>query len=252
MKARPALLRNWRRRLAAALLLTAALAGCSTLPDLRADAGVAEALAMRERFAALARAGATVWPLDPARSNIRIYVFRAGAAARVGHNHVLTAPRFAGFLAWPADGNAASAQFELDFALADLLIDPPGSRDGLGRAFASTVPPEAIAAARANMLGEDNLQAARYPRLRVRSLQVTGEAPKLMARVAVELHGQTREQWVALNVTGLPAASWRADGRLVLRQSDFGVRPFSVLGGLIAVQDEVMIEFDLAGSAGAP
>jgi hypothetical protein len=31
----------------------------------------------------------------------------------------------------------------------------------------------------------------------------------------------------------------------VLRQSDFGIRPFSVMNGLLAVQDELRLEFTL-------
>jgi hypothetical protein len=32
---------------------------------------------------------------------------------------------------------------------------------------------------------------------------------------------------------------------MVLRQSDFGIKPYTVLGGLLAVDDEVVIEFHL-------
>jgi hypothetical protein len=39
-----------------------------------------------------------------------------------------------------------------------------------------------------------------------------------------------------------------ANGSFVLRQSDFGIQPYSVLGGLLAVQNEVVIEFMLVGS----
>jgi hypothetical protein len=42
----------------------------------------------------------------------------------------------------------------------------------------------------------------------------------------------------------------RASGEFVLRQSDFGMTPFSVLGGLMAVQDMVGITFDLVGRPG--
>lgn len=33
----------------------------------------------------------------------------------------------------------------------------------------------------------------------------------------------------------------------MLRQSDFGIASFSVLGGLLTIQDEVVIEFVLKG-----
>jgi polyisoprenoid-binding protein YceI len=53
--------------------------------------------------------------------------------------------------------------------------------------------------------------------------------------------------WVPLSVEGLPDRL-SVTGSLVLRQTDFGVQPYSVLGGMLAVQDEVIIEFKLLGS----
>ena len=41
----------------------------------------------------------------------------------------------------------------------------------------------------------------------------------------------------------------RVRGRFALRQTDFGLAPLSVLGGLLAVQDEVAIDFDLRAEA---
>ena len=43
------------------------------------------------------------------------------------------------------------------------------------------------------------------------------------------------------------AAGIRAEYRRVLLQSDFGVKPLSVLGGLLSVQDAVIVEFKLSG-----
>jgi polyisoprenoid-binding protein YceI len=96
------------------------------------------------------------------------------------------------------------------------------------------------------MLGEDNMQADRFPFVRIHSLQITGEAPKFAAKVQVEMHGQTREMWVPLSVEGLPNRI-SVTGSFVLKQTDFGAQPYSVLGGLLAVQDEVPIEFKLIG-----
>ena len=98
---------------------------------------------------------------------------------------------------------------------------------------------------RDHMLGEDNLEADKYPYVRVRSLAIAGESPRFAARIEVELHGQKREQWVPLQVEGLPGAL-TVKGAFVLRQTDFGAKPYDVLG-LIAVKDEVTIEFSLVG-----
>jgi polyisoprenoid-binding protein YceI len=96
------------------------------------------------------------------------------------------------------------------------------------------------------MLGENNLQADRFPFVRIHSVQIAGEIPKIAAKVQIELHGQQREMWLPLSIAGLPG-QLSASGSLVLRQSDFGIQPYSVLGGFLAVQDELVIEFSLVG-----
>ncbi len=211
-------------------------------PALAADAAPAD---LNVIYAGLATAGGKVFKLDPKLSSVRIYAFRAGRAAKVGHNHVLSAPQFTGFFHLPASGTA-DARFDLEFRLDQLEIDNPEYRATLGRAFASVLSAEAIEGTRDHMLGADNLQADRFPLVRVHSLAIAGEAPKFAARVQVEMHGQKREIWVPLDVQGLPDRL-AVSGSFVLRQTDFGAQPYSVLGGLIAVQDEVVIEFKLAG-----
>jgi hypothetical protein len=197
------------------------------------------------QYAQLPAAEGRVLRLRPEASQIRIHAFRAGRYAHLGHNHVLSAPAFEGFVYWPDKGLEA-ARFDLVFRLDELVFDLPEHRASLGPAFASPISEAAIAATRAHMLGPDNLQAERFPLVRLHSLEITGEAPKFATRLAVELHGQTRELRVPLTVTGLPQ-QLSASGALVLRQSDFGVRPYSVMGGLLAVQDDLVLEFTLVG-----
>jgi hypothetical protein len=197
------------------------------------------------QYAPLAAQGGRVMHLHPDASQIRIQVFRAGRAVHLGHNHVISAPQFEGFFYWPAQ-NLEAARFDLVFRLDQLVFDLPSQRAALGPAFAAVLSEAAIAATREHMLGPDNMQADRYPLVRIHSLEITGEAPKFAARVAIALHGKTREMHIPLSVTGLPQRV-NASGSLVLRQSDFGVQPYSVMGGLLAVQDDVLLEFSLVG-----
>ena len=194
-------------------------------------------------YSELGKIGGKVFTLNPKLSTVKIYAFRAGTAAKLGHNHVLSSPQFSGFVYLPRDG-ASGAHFDLEFRLDQLEIDNPENRANLGSAFSSTPTPGSIKRTRDHMLGEDNLQADQFPFVRIHAIRIAGEAPKLAAEVQVELHGQQREMWVPLSVEGLPDRIL-VTGSLVLRQSEFGVHPYSVLGGFLAVQDEVVIEFSL-------
>lgn len=188
------------------------------------------------------------YTVDAAQSSVRVHVFRAGRAANLGHNHVLSVPSVAGLLLLPVAGKAEGARVELSFRLADLVLDAPVLRAALGPAWASAISAEAIAATRANMLGEGNLQAERFPEVHLRSTRISGEFPKLVAELEIELHGQRQKQWLALQADW-SAGRIKASGALVVRQSDFGIAPFSVMGGLLAVRDELLIEFEVVATS---
>ncbi len=230
------------RALLRAVLLAVFLAGCAA-PKAPLNDGVSTP-APEDAIAAVdAETGGLRFAVDAAHSQVRILAFRAGSAARLGHNHVLTVPRLEGRL-WTPEQGLAGAQFALAFRLDELLLDPPEQRAALGGGWATVLTPEALAATREHMLGPDNLQAESFPWVRLRSLQIQGEAPHLAAELEIELHGQRRRQWVALEAQP-SEGGWAVRGSLVVRQSDHGVRPYSVLGGLLAVQDELVIDFDL-------
>lgn len=235
----------------ALLAVSLLLAGCAGAPATpTGPAQPAHTSELAATYAALQATGGGTWALNPARSDVRIYAFRAGRAAAMGHNHVLTAPEFVGYFHRGTQAMGAML-FDLQFRLDQLILDDARLRATLGQGFASEMSDDAIASTRKNMLGTNGLQAQQFPWVRIRSLQIVGEAPKFAAQVAVELHGQTRAMWVALTTTGWPERL-QVTGSLVLRQTDFGLQPFSVLGGLLAVEDAVVVDFALEGSRWSP
>ena len=222
--------------------------GCAHTPSASGEKSIGQTSqldSLRGVYAELEKSGGKVFTLDPKLSAVRIYAFRAGTAAMLGHNHVLSSPQFSGFVYLPGEGVSA-ARFDLEFRLDQLEIDRPENRANMGNAFSSVPSPGSIKRTRDHMLGENNLQADRFPFVRIHSVRIAGEVPKLAAKVQLELHGQQREMWLPLSVAGLPDRL-SASGSLVLRQSDFGIQPYSVLGGFLAVQDELVIEFTLVG-----
>lgn len=234
-----------------AVLLVAGLTHCSLTPpghSSAAGAGTeprASVAAFAQDWQAKKAQGGQLFAIDPARSKVRIYAFRAGAAARLGHNHVLSAPEFDGYYYQPSDPKARG-EFALRFELAKLEIDNPDYRRLLGPAFQSKLSREAIEGTRDHMLGESNFQADRFPLIWVRSVSIAGEAPKYIAEVALEIHGTTRQLRLPLTAT-VSGDVLQVAGAFAFRQTDFGVQPYSVLGGMLAVQDEVAVEFELTG-----
>ncbi|MDP1696647.1 MAG: YceI family protein [Xanthomonadaceae bacterium] len=241
--------RHWRcARLLLALpvLLTA----CQTPAPRTLDRTTPEAVAapsdevLRAEYASLARHGGQTYVIDAARSRLLIYAYRGGAAARLGHNHVLRATQIDGFVHVPASAAVAGARFDLSVPLQRLLIDEPELRATTGEAFAGERSAADIAGTQHNMLGPDNLDAARFPDVRVHSTAVSGDWPALVADIGITLHGVSRAMTVPLLVHR-DGSELRVTGTLALRQSDFGITPYSALLGLLAVQDAVTIRFEL-------
>ena len=163
----------------------------------------------------------------------------------MGHNHVLSTRNFTGFVFLPSKGSS-NARFDLSFRLDQLEIDNGDDRSTLGEAFEASLTPDAIKRTRDHMLGEDNLQASEFPFVRIHSLHVAGEIPKLAVEILIELHGQQKNLLIPL-IVDIKPDQILAKGSFVLRQSDFGIKPYSVLSGFLAVQNEVVIEFSLVG-----
>ena len=173
-----------------------------------------------------------MYRVDPGRSLVVIEVYRAGSLARVGHDHIIASHNVVGYAA-PDDGRA-----DLYLRLDELVVDEEELR---AQAKLETHPSdEDIAGTRRNMLAE--LEVDRYPfaLVRISGSATRGDAP---LEAAVSLHGVTRlaELPVTLASSG---GEFSASGRIKLRQTDFGIKPLSILGGALQVQDE----FDLAFS----
>lgn len=178
--------------------------------------------------------------IDTRATLLTITVRRGGALARLGHDHVVASRTVTGWVA--PDLKQADFQFRLDA----MSVDESALRASAG--LDTTPSAEAIAGTRHNMLVRV-LDAERYPDVRVQAtLQVGGKA----VDAAITLHGVTRQ--VVVPVTLAQAADGsglRASGAFVLKQSDFGIVPFAILGGAMAVQDPMELAFDIVASSKA-
>src|SRR5689334_11590672 len=71
------------------------------------SAATGDSADLRAIYSDIGREGGKIFTLAPQESVVRIYAFRAGRAARLGHNHVLSAPQFTGFFYLPPSGAAS-------------------------------------------------------------------------------------------------------------------------------------------------
>ena len=219
-----------RFRLHAVVFAAVLAASCAELQ--RVEAPVAPPAEFPEAYYQnAARAGKPVYRVDPAQSLVVVEVRRGGSLARLGHDHVVASHEVTGYVA-PGEGRA-----DLFIALARLAVDEPGLRKEAGF---DTQPTESdIEGTRSNMLGHV-LEADKYP---YAVIAVTGaDAKAKTLDVALTLHGQTRSFQVPAEVEADDRAI-AVSGKLAFNQSDFGITPYALLGGAIAVKDGLALRF---------
>src|SRR5438094_8956870 len=218
----------------AAVFLSTLLAGCAPLLRVPAPARAAPPADFPEAYyrEALAQ-GKPVFRVDPAESLVVIEVRRAGSLARLGHDHVVASHELGGYVA-PDEGRA-----DLYVALARMAVDEAALRAGAGF---DTQPTESdIEGTRANMLAKV-LEADKFPFALISVAGANAKEKKTTLAVAITLHGYMRTLQVPAEIEA-DAEKMNVTGRLSFEQTDFGITPYSLLGGAIAVQNRVDLRF---------
>jgi hypothetical protein len=221
------------------LLLAYLLTGCS--PPL-APPATSEALNSPADFPVqyyrhLETTGAKILHVDQTRSFITILVKRGGTLARLGHDHVVASHHVQGYV----DLNNGLADFYIP--LDRLTVDEPDLRLAAGLDTQPTA--GAIEGTRRNML-DKVLETGRYPHVQVHVAYANNDRTKL--NVTIMLHGKVKtfELPAALETQ---AQGIKMSGNIEFNQTDFGMTPFSVLGGAIQVLDGLALHFEIVANS---
>jgi hypothetical protein len=220
------------RRLAALASLAALLAGCAEL--FRVEAPLAPPPDFPEaQYQQALKQGKPVYRVDPRESLVAIEVRRGGSLSRLGHDHVVASHDVTGYIA-PGEGRA-----DMYIALARLAVDEPALRKEAGF---DTQPSESdIEGTRSNMLGHV-LDAEKFPYAVIAVRDADAKQKKSTLTVSITLHGRTREFKVPAEIEA-DDKSIGVSGRLEFNQTDFGITPYALLGGAIAVKDGLALRF---------
>ena len=191
---------------------------------------------------AAAPAAELVYDVDAARSSVVIHVGRSGVFSFAGHTHNVAAPGVRGRVV-AVDGDVARSSVRLSFESGRLTVLERGEPAGDA--------PKVQAA----MLGPKVLDAARHPEITFESTGVaaTPAGPgtfQLTVRGSLTLRGVTRAVALPLAVE-LGANELKATGRMVIRQTDYGIEPVSV-AGVVKVKNELVIEYTIVATPARP
>jgi hypothetical protein len=192
---------------------------------------------------------------------LTILVFRAGALASAGHNHVIASRTLGGTIYLTQD--SAGVSFEVHLPVDSLTVDDAALRAEQDSAdFPPDVPQSAKEGTRQNMLGSALLNAAAFPEIVLRALPASAPASPaapadsaplpqsgvLRSRVQAEVRGQPHTLLVPVHYER-SGRTITASGDFTLRQSELGLTPFSAMLGALQVRDEMRVRFRIVAHA---
>jgi hypothetical protein len=225
-------------RLLLAGLVLLGLGACQTSPPRQAP----QPVAAPTTEAGVVPANARRYPVVPSESLLQILVYRGGAMARLGHNHVIASHQLTGVVYVTDD--PFGTRFDISFPVGELTVDEPALRAAAGPDFSASVPESARTGTRNNLLSEALLDAAQHPEVRLRATDVRAAGDTYDVGVEVTLRGATHRLRVPVTVKRQDGAIL-ATGEFPLKQSELGLKPFTVAMGALVVVDEMRVRFDL-------
>lgn len=175
-------------------------------------------------------------------SLLQILVYRGGAMARLGHNHVIASHHVTGTVFVSED--PIRTRFDLQIPVNDLAIDEPAMREQAGADFPPGVPQSARDGTRRNLLSPALLDGANYPTIRLRGTDVVSAGEGFDVGVEITIKDQVRNVRVPVALERKDGAL-KATGEFPLKQSELGFKPFSVAMGSLVVLDDMRIRFEV-------
>jgi len=171
-----------------------------------------------------------MWTITPADGGLLLHTGVAGRAARMGHRLTIAMTNWRATVRW-ADSRPGSAELTVETDSLEVLRGDGGVR-GLSGAERALV--------RSNAL--KSLSASRFPQIRYHAEDIEKTEDGYRLTGALQIRGASRDHVIEMRTEDL-GDSWRMSLESTIRQSDYGIKPYSLLMGSVQVADEVSLTF---------
>jgi polyisoprenoid-binding protein YceI len=162
--------------------------------------------------------------IDTQRSTITIHVGKSGLLLAAAHDHTINAPISSGTI---RESTAPHIEFSIETG--KMTVKPDARIDAEDQATIQT------------HMEEMTLETKKFPEITFRSSRIERIADgQWKADGDLSLHGVTKPVSLTVKQTG---DSWTT--HTVLKQTDFGIKPISIGGGMVKVKNEVEIDFQI-------
>jgi polyisoprenoid-binding protein YceI len=173
---------------------------------------------------------ADVWRFDGSEGQLLVHTGVTGRAAKMGHRLTIAMDTWRATVKW-TDGEPADV--ELTVAVDSLQVVR-----GEGGVTPLSGPEKALARSNAlKVLGAD-----RFPEIRFQASGIEKTSDGYRLTGSLKIHGVTRARVFDLHVDDR-VDMWRLSCQDDVRQTEFGVKPYSMLMGSMKVVDAVSVSF---------
>ena len=176
--------------------------------------------------------------LMPAESTFTVQAFAEGLFSAFGHDPVIVIRDFRGEVQFvPVTFEAAALKMTINSKTLALSAD---AKDKDRTEIETT-------------MRDQVLEVEKYPEIvfsstNISATRLTGGRSRVRIIGDVSLHGVTQKNvWINSEAT-VEEEKLRARGEFSLKQADFGIKPFSAVGGTIKLKNELKFSFDIQGS----
>ena len=168
-------------------------------------------------------------------TSVTVQVGKGGLFSFAGHEHEVVAPATEGRIALDR-GDITKSTVRLVFDATAMKVTGKGE------------PAEDVPEVQRVMMSDRVLDPQRYPTITFESRMIS-RASASSIRIAgdLTLHGTTKRVDVPVELR-LEADRLTAQGKVNIRQSDFGIRPVTAAGGSVRVKDDVTVTFAISAS----
>jgi polyisoprenoid-binding protein YceI len=188
-----------------------------------------------------AAAEPTTYQVDPAESEVVVFLYKAGLAARMAHDHVIAATDFAGEITHdPEAPEATSASITVQAG--SLAVDLPRLVKKHG--IKSSPSADDRKTIKKTLESKEQLHVKEHPTITFRSTGAKRVKDALYLTGTFTLRGVSKTVTFLIDLE-LEDGALRGRGRFPVRQSDFGYKPYSAFLGAVKVKDRALIQVDL-------
>ncbi|BCQ08968.1 hypothetical protein JMUB5695_02407 [Mycobacterium heckeshornense] len=170
------------------------------------------------------------WTLNASDGELLVRTGVTGRAAKMGHRLTIAMKRWMATVQWAGD-EPVSAELVVDVDSFEVLRGDGGVKGLSG-------PEKTLVRSNALRL----LDAGRFREIRFAAHTIDKTNGGYRLSGTLELHGKTQACRIDLRTDDLGDV-WRMAGQATVRQSDFGIKPYSMLMGAVKVADEVSVSF---------